>query len=125
MERHLKSIFGLIALIAIAHSVKGQPAIARDTSFTVYSTYIKEKKKRPYIEIVEPVKDANVKSKVNIVCNSINGRDLLADIFYPSKRSFKARPAVVMIFGGGWRSGDKSQNIPIAQKLAANGYVAL
>ena len=30
-----------------------------------------------------------------------------------------------MIFGGGWKSGDKSQNISIGQQLAAKGYVAI
>ncbi len=30
-----------------------------------------------------------------------------------------------MIHGGGWRSGDRTQTIPIAQQLAAKGYVAI
>ncbi|HVG42388.1 MAG TPA: alpha/beta hydrolase, partial [Chitinophagaceae bacterium] len=86
---------------------------------------IKERKARPYIKIAEPSKPKGIKIKKAIVYNSIGDRKLLADVFYPAKKSKKGYPAIVMIFGGGWRSGDRSQNIPIAQQLAAKGYVAL
>lgn len=118
----MKFLLVWIALIPVFVSAQDIP---RDTSFTVYGTYIKERKSRPYIRIAEPVKLKGVKSKENVVYSNIGNRKLLADIFYPAKKSKKGYPAVVMIFGGGWRSGDKSQNVPLAQQLAARGYVAM
>ncbi len=99
--------------------------IPRDTSFTVNGTFIKERKARPYIQIAEPQQLKDVKSKRNFVYNVIGTRQLLADIYYPKNKSKKKVPAVVMVFGGGWKSGDKTQNIPLAQQLALNGFVAL
>lgn len=118
----LKYLFACILLMPI---FVGAQSVPRDTSFTVYGTYIKERKPRPYIQIAAPAMPEGVKSKNNITYASYGGRHLTADIFYPKKKSKKGYPAVVMIFGGGWRSGDKSQNIPMAQQLAAKGYVAL
>lgn len=99
--------------------------IQPDTSFTVYSAYKKEKKKRPYISIAEPLKDGNFKTKSNIIYAEYPTGKLLLDIVYPDKKPSKSLPAVLFIFGGGWRSGDRSQNIPLAQKLAENGYVSI
>jgi acetyl esterase/lipase len=97
---------------------------ARDTSFTVYSTWIKEKKKRSYIIIAAPAQPKEVASALDVPYKPVNGRDLLLDVFYPRKTK-KAKPAVLLIFGGGWRSGDKSQNHAMAIELAKNGYVAV
>jgi acetyl esterase/lipase len=114
-------LFLFISSVAIAQKTD----MPRDTSFTVIGTYIKESKKRPYIKIAEPAMPAEIKSKENVVYSKIGDRELLADVFYPAKKSKQGYPGVVMIFGGGWKSGDKSQNVPMAQQLAAKGYVAI
>jgi acetyl esterase/lipase len=115
----------LMTVGSIIHLASAQNNIPRDTSFTVYSTYIKEQKKRPFIEIADPPTPAGVKSRVNVVYCSYGDRKLSADVYYPAKSSQKKVPAVIMVFGGGWKSGDRSQNIPIAKRLAAKGYVAV
>jgi pectinesterase len=99
--------------------------VPRDTSFSVYSTFIKMKKKYPAITIADPATPKNVKIQTGVVYSTVNGRPLVVDVFYPSKKSKIAYPAVLMIHGGGWRSGDRSHNIPTAKLLAANGYVAV
>jgi acetyl esterase/lipase len=119
------ALFVITVMFITAVEVNAQTTIPKDTSFTVYSSFVKERKKRPYIEIAQPSMPARVQSKENVVYSTIGNRKLLADIFYPKKASKKGNPAVVMIFGGGWRSGDKSQNVPIAQQLASKGYVAM
>ncbi len=111
-----------ISLSAIANA---QQVIPRDTSFTVLNTFVKEKKKFPFIEIAQPLMTAGIKTDPNVVYSKVGERKLLADVFHPQKKSKKLYPAVVMIFGGGWKSGDRSQNIPIAQRLAAKDYVAV
>jgi acetyl esterase/lipase len=99
--------------------------IPRDTSFTVYSSLIKEQKKYPAIKIAKPSPLKGVTAKENITYRQLTDRSLSLDIFYPSRENRRGYPGVVMIHGGGWRSGDRSQCVPIAQQLAANGYVAV
>ena len=50
-------------------------------------------------------------------------RDLHVDIFRPDDN--KTYPALIMIHGGGWNSGDKSLQIPMAQQIASRGYVTI
>lgn len=99
--------------------------IPRDTSFTIYQTFIKESKKRPYIKIAEPLLSDAVLSRENIVYCNTGKRDLLLDVYYPAGKKKKGFPGVLLIFGGGWRSGDKSQNKAMATALAAKGFVAV
>ncbi|MDB5250529.1 MAG: lipoprotein [Segetibacter sp.] len=119
--KKLLLILTLTANICIAQ----QPNIPRDTSFTVYSAYNKEKKKFPQIEIAEPKMPGGVLSKENIVFSSPGNRDLHLDVFYPQATSKKGYPGVILIFGGGWKSGDKSMSVAMAQQIAAKGYVAV
>jgi len=99
--------------------------ITPDTSFSVYSTYLKERKKRPYIQIAEPIDQGNFDIKKGIVFATTPTGELLLDVVSPKKKSSKNLPAVLFVFGGGWRSGNRSQNIPLAQKLAEAGYVCV
>lgn len=94
-----------------------------DTSFTVYHEYNKLKKKYPDIKIVHEFHLPTVKEKKNIVYCKINERKLLLDVFYPFAKTKQKRAAVMIIFGGGWRSGNRTQHYPLAQRLADLGYV--
>lgn len=46
------------------------------------------------------------------------------DILRPRDSSAGARPAVLLVHGGGFRAGSKEGYIPLAIKLAGHGYVA-
>ena len=98
--------------------------LQKDTSFTLSTTFIKEQKKRPFITIAVPKANSTVLIQKDIAFRTINDRSLLIDIYYP-KRTHKLKPAVLLIFGGGWRSGDKSQNEAMSIELANRGYVAV
>jgi len=114
-----------LTLIFICYFTASQAQkIPADTSFSIYSTYVKEKKKRPYITIAYPLEKGNFKVRRNIVYAKYLTGNLLLDVIYP-KKSQKLTPAVLFVFGGGWRSGNRAQNIPMAQKMAQNGYVAV
>jgi len=110
--------------ILLMQQVTGQMPVPRDTSFTINGTFIKEKKARPYIEIAQPVESKNSTSRKDLVYEEIGERKLLLDVFYP-KKTKKKKPAVLLIFGGGWRSGSKDQNWAMCSELARNGYVAV
>ncbi len=98
--------------------------IPQDTSFTVYSTYQKELKKFPFIKIAQPKLNNELSVDSNLVYVSYGKRSLHLDIFYYKDRT-QSYPAVMLVHGGGWRSGDKSQQIPMAQEIAASGFVTV
>ena len=98
----------------------------RDTSFTPYQTWIKIQKEFPQAKIVEPILPEGVISIPDIVYTTLSKtpfgkRDLHLDLFYPDKQG--VYPALLLIHGGGWRSGNKSMQVPLAQQIAAKGYV--
>lgn len=104
---------------------KAEISISRDTSYTTYSAYWKIKKQYPDIKIVKPLVDNRLKSCEDIVYKTFTGdsRSLLLDIYRPDNGQIY--PAVIMVHGGGWSSGDKSMERPMAQRIAMEGYVTV
>lgn len=94
-----------------------------DTSYTTYSAYISSKKTNPDIQIVPEFHFKSVKEKRNITYCTIGERKLLLDVFCPSAKTKNKRAAIMIIHGGGWRSGSRTQHYPLAQRLADLGYV--
>lgn len=93
-----------------------------DTSYTTLSAYQYSKNDNPNIKIVEAFNYSDVDIKKNISYCSIGDRKLLLDAFTPKQSSVK-RIAIIMIHGGGWRSGNRTQHWPLAESLAHLGYV--
>ncbi|GAB2942469.1 hypothetical protein GCM10027048_03830 [Hymenobacter coalescens] len=103
-----------------------QPGAPRDTSFTVHSAYVKAKKQHPSITVARPPVPKTIRQRPGVTyCTLPGGRELKLDVFYPKAKRKQRFPAVLVIHGGGWRSGDRSQHVPLAQQLAARGYVAV
>jgi pectinesterase len=94
-----------------------------DTSYTTYSAYVSSKKTNPGIKIVGEFHSKSVKEKRSISYCTIGERKLLLDVFYPSAKSKNKQAAIMIIHGGGWRSGNRTQHYPLAQRLADLGYV--
>ncbi|MFA7228669.1 MAG: alpha/beta hydrolase [Melioribacteraceae bacterium] len=113
----------LSAQLNIAQSSKKEIAVPRDTSFTFHSAIEKILKEYPYARPVF-VDSAEVSEKKNIVYCLMNGRELHLDLFSPVKRSVKKLPAVLLVHGGGWKSGARSMEMPMAMRLASSGFVA-
>ncbi|WP_420147901.1 alpha/beta hydrolase fold domain-containing protein [Spirosoma sp.] len=102
------------------------PTGGRDTSFTVRRSYEQEKKYHPDITIADSTLPAGVRAARNISYSSPTAyRKLLLDVYSPAATSGKRLPAILMIHGGGWRSGDRSHNNTLAGHLAAKGFVAI
>jgi pectinesterase len=114
----MKNIVLVILFIPIL--IYAQP---RDTSFTIYSAASKVTKEYPNAKLVMPNLPKGVQDKKDIVYISYGSRKMHLDIYSPIKKN-KLYPVVILIHGGGWRSGNRQMEIPMAQFLASHGYVA-
>ena len=94
----------------------------RDTGYTNYSAYQYSKKEYPQISIVNEMKYEDVAEERSLTYCQQGDRKLLLDAFCPKGKK-TGRTAFIMVHGGGWRTGSRSQHYPLAQALAAKGYV--
>lgn len=118
----------LIQLFCFVFSLSAEVyEIPKDTSYTSYQTYIKIRKKFPDIKLVEPINSSQLECIEQVVYTEIKiknvSRKLHLDVFRPNDN--KIYPALIMIHGGGWRSGNKSMEKPMAQRTALKGYVTI
>ena len=111
----------LVAAPALAQNTSGLTGV-RDTSFSNAGAYAKAKKKHPASRLVGEFSRPAVQEKRNLVYGSVGNRELQLDAFYPQKKSKTKASAILLIHGGGWRSGSRQQHIPLAQRLAELGY---
>lgn len=110
----------VFVLLFISNGILAQSQYNIDTSYTVKSTYAKLIKQYPFIKIVEVNKRVEQTQIENIVYNQDQNRALHLDAFFNKKE--KRNPGVILIHGGGWRSGNKDQMQVLAQELSAKGY---
>ncbi len=96
-----------------------------DTSFTVYSALAKAKKQYPSISIARPAAPKTIRQHRDVAYCTLGPRTLRAEVCQPARKRRGGYPAVLLVHGGGWRSGHRSQHLPLAQQLAARGYVCV
>jgi pectinesterase len=115
-------LFSAIALTGICQSTKGITG-KPDTSYSIVSAYASTIKTNPEAKIVTEIHSASVIEDKDISYCVIGGRKLLLDAFYPGQKSSTKRIAIIIIHGGGWRTGNRTLHYPLAQRLAESGYV--
>lgn len=91
-----------------------------DTSYTVINTYNKEKNNFPLIKMVNHIDTDELNILKNVIYKVNNKQEQHLDAFYNKQKIIQ--PAVILIHGGGWKSGNKSQTHPLAQEIALRGY---
>lgn len=92
----------------------------KDFSYNVTSEYNKQIKKFPFIKIVNSTNDSLVNETNDIAYHKTENRVLHLDSY--QFKSNSKQPAILLIHGGGWKSGDKSMLKPLAQNISKNGY---
>ncbi len=112
----------LLHAAVYAQSLKGITG-EKDTSFTNYSALKDAQKSFPQISLAPEIIDDTLTEIHNLPYCVLPGRRLELDKFELSAKADSSRPAIVIVHGGGWRSGDRSQHYPLAQRLALRGYV--
>jgi acetyl esterase/lipase len=124
-----KAVFILIFILNFQiWAQKTNIVIPRDTSFNTTNEYKKQFKHFPYIKVAKDILPKGVTENRQVIYTTLKNtpfgdRDLHVDVFSPKKSG--KYPALIMVHGGGWRSGDKKLQIPMAQKLASKGIVTV
>jgi pectinesterase len=100
-----------------------QTQIPRDTSFTLSNTAQKVIRQYPQAKIVEATLPPTVTLRENLVYAYYGKREMHLDLFSPREQGKTFLPGVLLIHGGGWRSGNRQMEWPMAQYLAQRGYI--
>lgn len=121
-----KWIVGLIPVVTIACStgIITEPPVAFENTYTAENTFEKEVKNFPFIEIASRERPQGVIAEHNLTYVQYGRRALQLDLYRPDGGAAQARPAIVLVHGGGWRSGYRENLTPLAQALAERGIVA-
>lgn len=120
MIRSFYIVCGLLFSLAVkAQTVNGITNVP-DTSFNLTKEMEKVKKQYPSISLPEIT--ATVVEERNLNYVNTGNRNLQLDAFYIKQKSKKKNPAIIIIHGGGWRSGNRTQHYALAQALAVKGY---
>lgn len=118
----------LLCLLFFSFGVSAQTvlinSVPRDTSYTVYSSYVKEKKHFPFIQLVDTTLPKGLRTKENIVYKKLSGkRSLNVSVYRPDDK--QTYPVVLMIHGGGWNSGSPDMQKALALNLAKKGFATV
>lgn len=99
--------------------------IPRDTTYTLKRTLTKVRKHYPHLDLkgVLPFNSDSVETRLNTPYKELGYRKLVANIFEPVE--FGNDFGILLIHGGGWRSGNPSLMTPIAEQLALAGYTVV
>lgn len=119
----ISAIMIMICNIGTSQNLEGITGV-RDSSYTTKSAFSNDIKKYPHIKIVKEFNFETVIKESDITYCSLGERELKLDVFQPKNQNNKLRTAIIIIHGGGWRSGNRTQHYPLAQRLADKGYVS-
>ena len=115
----------MICLSSISGFSQIAPTGVRDTSFSVQSAFRNDKKYFPELTLADSSMPEGVIVFKNIIYKKQASENLALDVYTTAANPKSPVPAVLMIHGGGWRSGDRSHNNTLARQLAAKGFVAV
>lgn len=110
----------VVLLVLFLKFIDARSQYRTDTSYTVKSTYTKLISSYPFITIFRAQRNPNVNQLNDVVYDRRENRALHFDAFLNKNK--KINPAVILIHGGGWRSGNKNQMHELAQEIASKGY---
>jgi pectinesterase len=94
----------------------------KDSSFNLGDAWKKDVKNFPQIKPVNRKNNLSVIENLGLVYKKLGPRSLKMDVFVP-KNASSSTPGIIMIHGGGWKSGEKELQAPMAIALAERGFV--
>lgn len=123
MNRSAVLLLLLFSSAAIFAQSKKGLTFKADTSFTRYQAVKWALAQSPNAKLATAKDVKNITIKENIKYTTEDGIDLMLDIFSPKNK--KNAPCLIIIHGGGWRSGDRTHHHEMAKVLASRGYVVV
>ena len=123
----MKQVLMILYCLLLTECISAQSTAGltgqRDTSYGNYSAYESTRKTHPNIKLITEFRNIGVAEEKNLTYAKTTKRELLTDVFYPKEKNKNNHIAIIIIHGGGWRTGNRTQHYPLAQKLASLGYV--
>ena len=107
---------GLLLGLAMAGAAAQAP-------YNAETTYRKLVRDFPFIRIASADVQAPVQVRRDLVYAQHGALALGLDLYLPGPGA-KPAPLVVLVHGGGWGSGERTNMAPLAARLAARGYAA-
>ena len=123
--RYVVLIFILVCFSNTFGFCQIRPTGTPDCSFSVRSAYENDRKNFPQLTVADSAMPENVQVFKNLIYTKTAAQNLALDIYTPAAKAGKVVPAVLMIHGGGWRSGNRSHHNTLARQLASRGYVTV
>jgi acetyl esterase/lipase len=121
----LTAMLLLCPVFAVAAACIEPPADAANT-YDAAHTYDKLKRDYPFIGIASAEVPAEVRKVAEQTYVQYGGRCLKLDLYLPATAAGASAPVpvVLLVHGGGWRAGFRSEFAPMAVRLAQRGYAA-
>lgn len=99
-----------------------EPAPDPSNTYDAQRTYDKLAPDYPFIRIAGAALPDGVRKVADLTYVQYGTRCLKLDMYLPPGRGL---PVVLLVHGGGWRSGYRAEFAPMAVRLAARGYAAV
>jgi acetyl esterase/lipase len=120
---HLAAALLLSPVLVLAAPCIEPPPDASNT-YDAPHTYDKLKRDYPFISIASAAVPPGVRKIADQIYVQYDARCLKLDLYLPAAGASPSAPVVVLVHGGGWRSGFRSEFAPMAVRLAQRGYAA-
>ena len=129
MMRAVRYLFTAACAALLVHAVVHaeecvEPTTDPTNTYDAQHTYDKLAPKYPQIRIASAAVPADVRLIADQTYAQYGTRCLKLDMYLPTSAQ-QDLPVVVFVHGGGWRSGFRSEFVPMALRLARNGYASV
>lgn len=128
-EVFLKRLFLAAALLAPHGAACAvdcvEPPADPSNTYDAQHTYDKLARDYPFIRIAGAALPDGVREVADRTYVQYGTRCLKLDMYLPYPPARRRMPVVVLVHGGGWRAGFRSEFAPMAVRLAQRGYAAV
>lgn len=119
------SWYFLPLMLAFSYPANSANIVSKDLSYQAEKRLVKYQRNNPKLKRPTLSFQNGQQVEFNLSYRQLGQRWLSADVFYPINQTTQEVDIVIMIHGGGWRSGDKSHFYPLANLLAQRGYLVV
>jgi acetyl esterase/lipase len=117
----------LSAILAAAVTMGQAPACVEPppdpaNTYDAAHTYARLVREYPFIQVASDALPEGVSKTAEVVYAQYGTRCLKLDLYRPQGERL---PVVLLVHGGGWKSGYRAEFVPMALRLAQQGYAAV